>query len=131
MKKLINRNRLNSKTFACVWYHMQGKITYWYKFTGGSRGQPGHGPQAQEGGPSCLLLSSKLPKVFFSKLNLGSSKKKNSGLNPWSFRFWRYPRLGTPAKLVPLKPAAGSASCVNLPHVEHSCVSLLFYLTLT
>ena len=36
---------------------------------------------------------------------------KNSGLNPWSFEFWRYPRLEPRAKLpLPLKSAAGSAS---------------------
>ena len=47
---------------------------------------------------------------FFSKVNLGPSKK-NSGLNPWSFEFWQYPRLEPRAKLpLPLKPAAGSAS---------------------
>ena len=37
---------------------------------------------------------------------------KNSGLNPWSFEFWRCPRLESRAKLPPPKKklAAGSAS---------------------
>ena len=58
----------------------------------------------------------KLPKSFyfygsfFSKVNLGPSQK-NGGLNPWSFEFWRYPRLKpAPSCPSPLKPAAGSAS---------------------
>ena len=80
----------------------------------GGGGNPAMSPKAQEGGTSCHLAPQKVPKNFrfcfilFSKMNLGSYK--NSGLNPWSFQFWGYPRLGPRPKLAPLKPAAGSAS---------------------
>ena len=73
-------------------------------------------PKTQEGGhhvfcppkaPKKLLLF--IVHFFRAKVNLGSSK--NSGLNPWSFEFWRYPRLEpAPSCPPPLKPAAGSAS---------------------
>ena len=82
-------------------------------------GQPGHGPTQSPGrGPSCLLPpppSSQKAFIFycsfFSKVNLGPPQK-NSGLNPWSFEFWRYPRLEPRAKLSPpkKKPLAGFAS---------------------
>ena len=73
---------------------------------------------AQEGEPSCLLpCPPKAPKKllffivhFFFESEFGSIQK-TSGLNPWSFEFWQYPRLEPRAKLpLPLKPAAGSAS---------------------
>ena len=70
-------------------------------------GQPGHGPtQSPERGPSCLLPP-KTPKnllfllfIFFFESEFGSILK-NSGLNPWSFEFWRLPRLEPRAKLHP------------------------------
>ena len=72
-------------------------------------------PKAQEG----AIMSfgpPKLPKSFyflwfiFFESEFGSIPK-NSGLNPWSFEFWRYPRLEpAPSCPPPLKPAAGSAS---------------------
>ena len=56
----------------------------------GPGGQPDHAPpKPRKGGPSCLPLPPpppKFPKSFyFSKVNLGSSKKKNSGLNSMEF----------------------------------------------
>ena len=67
-------------------------------------------PKGQEGimsfGPP------KAPKklLFFFFRKCFWVHPKNSGLNPWSFQFWGYPRLGPRRKLAPLKPAAGSAS---------------------
>ena len=48
----------------------------------------------------------KLPKSFYVSLFIFfesefGSIPKNSGLNPWSFEFWRYPRLEPRAKLPP------------------------------
>ena len=73
-------------------------------------------PKAQEGGHH-VFWPPKSPKkllflwfIFFES-EFGSIPK-NSGLNPWSFEFWRYPRL-EPAPSCPsppLKPAAGSTS---------------------
>ena len=89
--------------------------------TGGSRGggNPAMAPpKAQEGGPSCLSPL-KLPKSFYFYCSFFRKwiwvHPKNSGLNPWSFEFWRCPRLEPRAKLPPpppkkKKPAAGSAS---------------------
>ena len=81
---------------------------------GGGGGNPAI---AQEGEPSCLLpCPLKLQKSFYFLLFIFfesefGSIQKNSGLNPWSFEFWQYPRLEPRAKLpLPLKPAAGSAS---------------------
>ena len=51
--------------------------------------------------------------VFF-ETEFGSIPK-NSGLNPWGFQFWGYPRLGPRPKLASLKPAAGSASVARHP----------------
>ena len=72
-------------------------------------------PKAQEGGHH-VFWPPKLPKSFyflwfiFFESEFGSIPK-NSGLNPWSFEFWRYPRLEpAPSCPSPLKPAAGSAS---------------------
>ena len=64
--------------------------------------------------PSCLLAPQKLPKSFyyFFESEFGSIPK-NGGLNPWSFQFLGYHRLGPRTKLPPpppLKPVAGSAS---------------------
>ena len=51
--------------------------------------------------------------IFFLESEFGSIPK-NSELNPWSFQFWGYPRLGPRPKLFPppLKLAAGSASAM-------------------
>ena len=73
-------------------------------------------PKAQEGA-IMSFAPPKLPKNFyfllliFSEIEFGSIPK-NSGLNAWSFEFWRYPRLEPHAKLPPppLQPATGSAS---------------------
>ena len=70
--------------------------------------------------PSCVLTpppkSSHFFYLFFSAIFFESefgSILKNSGLNPWSFQFWGYPRLEPrPNSPPPLKPAAGSASGV-------------------
>ena len=81
------------------------------KDTGGSRrggGNPTMPSQSPGRGASCLLPPKSSPKTF-SGSEFGSTPK-NSGLNPWSFQFWGYPRLGPHTKLAPLKPAAGSAS---------------------
>ena len=70
-------------------------------------------PKAQEGGPSCLLPPKAPKKLLFLLFIFFESEfgsiLKNSGLNSWSFEFWRYPRLEPRAKLhpPPLKPAAG------------------------
>ena len=54
-------------------------------------------PKAQEGGPSCLLPPKAPKKLLFLLFIFFESEfgsiPKNSGLNPWSFEFWRYPRL--------------------------------------
>ena len=68
-------------------------------------------PKAQEGGHH-VFCPPKLPKSFyfycsfFSKVNLGPSQK-NSGLNPWSFEIWRYPRLEPRAKVHPPPKTGG------------------------
>ena len=80
--------------------------THW-RIQGG--GQPGHGPTQSPGRGAIMSFPLKLPKSFyfyssfFSKMNLGPSQK-NSGLNPWSFEFWRCPRLEPRAKLPPPPP---------------------------
>ena len=51
----------------------------------------------------------KLPKSFFFQKWI-RVHPKNSGLNPWSFQFWGYPRLRPRSKLALLKPVTGSAS---------------------
>ena len=73
-------------------------------------------PKAQEEGHHVFCPPPKLPKSFyflwfiFFESEFGSIPK-NSRLNPWSFEFWRYPRLvPAPSCPSPLKPAAGSAS---------------------
>ena len=67
-------------------------------------------PKAQEGAHH-VFWPTKAPKKllffvvhFFWKVNFGPSPK-NSGLNPWSFEFWRYHRCGGKTGA-----AAGSAS---------------------
>ena len=71
--------------------------------TGGSRRQPGHAPQKSR---NHVFFPQKLPKKLVFLFSFGSefgSIPKNSGLNPWSFQFWGYPRLGPRPKLPPPK----------------------------
>ena len=83
----------------------------------GGGGQPGHGPTQSRGRGTIMSFAPppKLPKSFYFVLFLFfesefGSIPKNSGLNPWSIEFWRYPRLEPAPSCPPLKPAAGSAS---------------------
>ena len=72
---------------------------------GGGGEQPGHGPTQSPGTGAIMSFAPQSSQKsfifycsFFSKVNLGPSPK-NSGLNPWSFELWRYPRLEPRAKL--------------------------------
>ena len=76
-------------------------------------GQPGHSPQAKEGGHHVVCpppRSSQKYYIYFyflSKVNLDTSSPKNSGLTSWSFQFWGYPRLGPRPKLPPPPKTGG------------------------
>ena len=66
-------------------------------------------PKAQEGGAIMSFAPQSSQKAFifycsfFFESEFGSIPK-NSGLNSWSFEFWRYPRLEPRAKLHPPPP---------------------------
>ena len=62
--------------------------------------------------PIMSLTSPKAPKKFFILIWV---HPKNSGLNPWSFQFWGYLRLGLRHKLSP-PPKTGGRIRQCSPH---------------
>ena len=78
---------------------------------GGGATRPWPHAKPRKGGHH-VFCPPKLPKSFYFLLFIFfesefGSIQKNSGLNSWSFEFWRYPRLEPRAKLHPPPPKTG------------------------
>ena len=76
---------------------------------------PGRGVIMSFGPPKALKRL-----LFFSQIEF-ESIQKNSGLNPWSFQFWRYPRLGPRTKLPSTKTAGWIRQCGQRQMTQPSC----------
>ena len=65
--------------------------------------------------------------LFFFETEFGSIQK-NSGLNPWNFQFWGYPRLGPRPKLASPKTGGWIRQCRPTPIdvfiILHLCKSV-------
>ena len=69
-------------------------------------------PKAQKGGHHVFPPPKSSQNTIFFESEFGFTPK-NSGLNPWSFQFWGYPRLGPRARLTHSKTGGWIRHCLD------------------